>query len=53
MLIKLKQFMKTIIENLEEKAIRDLCCCDFSSCSGKKLTKEDIEELLKLIDEKI
>ena len=46
--MKLKEKIKKFKEKMYQKSIEDLSCCHWGN---DKLTKEDVEELLKLIDE--
>lgn len=47
--MKLKERLKKIEDKMIQKAIEDFSCCHWPK---EKLTKDEVEELLKLIEEK-
>lgn len=48
----MKNFFEKIKERICKKAIRDLCCCHWYDEDEEPLTKAEMEELLKKIEEK-
>ena len=46
--MKLKEKIQKFKEKMYKKTIEDLSCCHWGR---EKLTKEEVQELLKLIDE--
>lgn len=48
--LKLKELKEKIVNRIDRKFLESIGCCNCFKCG--KLTKEEVEELLKKIDEK-